>query len=434
MAIVYVDGLEGDDGNTGSGRGAGQAKQTLAGARAALTAGNDIILIRPTIYLEGNITFSATNDDNTLIRNDPFYPGVPIFDYEFRVNYLTGTLATNAYMSVSRSVKFFNLHFRDMASNAAPMKLENANGWVVHCIFEYRGGGVGGAGVGTFNSGNSNPFNVYNNTFINIQTPSNGEGTSAISRNNYAPNSSTINPDTGGSPVKQYNAYSGNLEATGIDTDVTDPGLRDIANLDFRLDPTTIPADYQALITGGFDGGRIGAFGKGGLYYNNKIPQFRFLTPDPDFAGGNPQPGWENEGPGGTATYSDGDAGGTAGDLVEDGSTFAIKIDLGAIPTATGGRMRSDVIDLGSAGSPEFVNAVFSAFEDGSSGALVDTNTTLPQTFEVRYSPTAFLKGDGDISGGGGTNWTEIQKSQSFAITDRYLQFRVTLRTNHTNA
>jgi hypothetical protein len=166
------------------------------------------------------------------------------------------------------------------------------------------------------------------------------------------------------------------------------------------------------------------------LYYNNRIPQFRFLSPDPNFAGGNPQPAWENEGPNGTNTYTDG----TPGDIIEDGSTSALKIDLGTTPAATGGRVRSDVFDLGAGGSPEFVNASFSAFEDGPSGALIDTNTTLPQTFEVRHSPASFLKGDGDISGGGGTNWFTLEQKDDFAITDRYIQFRVTFRTDHTNA
>ena len=165
--------------------------------------------------------------------------------------------------------------------------METNIGWVIHCIFEYRGGGTAGAGVGTFNGSNSNPFNVYNCTFINIATPTNGEGTSAITRNCYAPQSTTMNPEGVGPPVVENNAYSGG-SGLNIDSDVTDPGLRDIAGLDFRLDPTTVPADYQAYITGGKDGGRIGAFGKGGIYYNNQIPQFRWLTPDPNFAAG----GW----------------------------------------------------------------------------------------------------------------------------------------------
>jgi hypothetical protein len=421
MAVVYVDALEGDDGNTGANRGSGAtgAKATLAGARAALTAGADLILVRPALYLEGNITWNATNDNNTVVRNDPFYPGMPIFDYEFRTNYLTGTFATNAYMAVSRSVKFFNLHFRDMASNAAPMKLENSGGWVIHCVFEYRGGGNGGTGVGTFNATNANPFNVYNCTFINISTPTNGEGTSAITRNCYAPQSTVINADNTGPPVKQYNAYSGNAEATGIDSDVTDPGMRDVGARDFRLDPVTTPAAYQTYMSSGYNGGRIGAFGQGGIYYNNQIAQFKFFSATPDFASGNPNPAWEND-----PTYTDG----TPGTIIEDGATGALKIDLGATPAATGGRARSDVFDLGTSGSPTFVSATFSAFEDGPSGALIDTNTTLPQHFEYRSSATAFAKGDGSPT------WNTIQKTDALSVTDRYVQFRVTFITNHTNS
>lgn len=419
MAIIYVDGIAGNDSNDGLTRPT--AKATLAGSRAAYTAGNDIVLVRPTIYLEGNISFTASNDDNVLVRNDPFYSGMPIFDFEFRADYLTGTFATNAYFAVSRAMKWFNIHFRDMRSDAAPMKLESSDGWVIHCVFEYRGGGTSGAGVGTWNASNGNPFNVYNCTFLNITTPTNGEGTSAITRNCYAPQSTTMNPDPTGPPVVENCAYIGGT-GDDYDTTVVDPGLRDINSLDFRLDPTTVPADYNTFMTGGYNGGRIGAFGRSGFYYNNQIPQFRFLSPDP--LSGNPNLAWENEGPNGTNTYTDG----TPGDIIEDAATDELKIDLVTTPLATGGRVRSGVFDLGTAGNPVFTSAVFSAFEDGPSGALIDTNTTLPQKFEYRTSATSFAAGDVSPA------WVEMDATDVIGSTDRYIQFRVTFRTDHTNA
>ena len=48
-----------------------------------------------------------------------------------------------------------------------------------------------------------------------------------------------------------HNAYPGNTEVNGIDTNVTDPGFVDAANEDFRLDPVTVPADYVTFMSAG---------------------------------------------------------------------------------------------------------------------------------------------------------------------------------------
>jgi hypothetical protein len=421
MAIIYVDGVEGSDSNDGSTRAL--AKASISGARAALTAGVDIVLIRPTIYLEGNITFNAANDETTLFRNDTFYPGVVIIDFEERLDYQSGGFANNAYFQTTRSTTFLNLHFRNMASGACAIRGSHSAWWMLHCVFYSQNASPTGFGIGSVNTTNDMEVKCRNCSFYNLGSYAVFcQGTNSIFYNNYAPTLSVFNGDSGS--TVDYNAYIGNSETNGFNTSTTDPGFRDVAQLDFRLDPTSIVADYEAFMQGGISGGRVGAFGKNGIYYFNQIPQLRFLTPDPTTAGGNPNLTWENEGPGGTNTYTDG----TPGDIVEDGATFALKIDLGATPAATGGRVRSDVYDLGATGNPAFVNAVFSAFQDGPGGALIDTDTTLPQKIEYRSSPSSFAKGDVSPS------WIEFETKESFSVTDRFIQFRVEFRTDHTNA
>ena len=59
---------------------------------------------------------------------------------------------------------------------------------------------------------------------------------------------------------------------------------------------------------------------------------------------------------------------------------------------------------------------------------MIDTDTTLPQEFEYRTSNVAFLAGDGAPA------WSTVYNDDTLANTDRYLQLRITFRTDHTNA
>jgi hypothetical protein len=359
------------------------------------------------------------NDNDVLIRNDPLYSGLPIIDFQERLDSMTGTFADLTYWLLFTSTKFYGLHFRNMAPGRCVMRGSNPDWWVIHCVFYSQNGSPTGFGIGSNNFTNDMNVNIRNCTAQNLEKLCNCQGPGSLIYNNYAPDSTAFNTDTGA--TEDHNAYAGNTEPNGIDSGVTDPGFKSVGTLDFRLDETAVAA-YQTYMTSGLDGDRISAMARGGTYYSAAIPQFRFLTPDP--SSNNPNLAWENEGPNGTNTYTEGNP----GDIIEDGATSQIKIDLAANDTATGGRIRSDVFDVGTAGTPTFVQAAFAAFEDGASGALIDTETTLPQKFEYRSSGTVFLKGDVSPA------WIEIEQQDSFNVMDRYIQFRVEFRTDHTNA
>jgi hypothetical protein len=412
--VVYVDSINGNNGNDGL--TPGTAKQTIVGSRAA-TAAQDLVLIAPGLYLEPNLTWNSGADDLTVYLADPTKPGRVIVDFQ------NIDLSSHWGFNPGNPI-FVGIHFRNPGISNGSHFFLNRTTTVprfYHCVF-YNQFGTQNAQVLQGSGTASGRMIAWNCTFYNLDKGPNNVA-QGPTRNSYMVN--VTDPIEGSASGPNNNAYPGNTgETQGIDTNVTDPGLRDPANLDFRLDPTTTPADYAAFLVGGEQGNRIGAFGKGGFYYNPAIPALRYLSADPTPGAGNPMLSWENEGPNGTATYLDG----TPGDIIEDLSTFQLRIDLGTTPTATGGRIRSGVFDLGAAGSPQFLGAALSAFEDIGVGAALDTNTALPQKFEYRSSNTVFLIGD--VS----PTWNLLENTDALSISNRYIQLRVTFRTDHTNA
>lgn len=416
--VVYVDGINGD--NSNDGLTLGTAKKTIIGARAA-TATYDLVLISGGVYLEGKQVFSSANDRYVLYMANPATPSPVIVDFEESSDiYGRGHTGGEEYYWRCYGVRFMNIMFRNAINGAAFCSFVSYPAAFIHCTFYMRSGPANAChGLTSYNSGNNVAY-VYNCSFYNLNE-ANTDFTGPV-RNCYYENVTT--PFVSMSNA-DYCAYPGGI-GHHTDTNTTNPGFRDVSNEDFRLDPVTTPADYSAFLTSGENGTRIGAFGKGGTYYNPLFEQLRFLSAAPTSAQGNPQLAWEDEGPainGGTGTYTDG----TPGNIIENAVNYELEIDLATTPAATGGRIRSDVIDLGT-GIVNLASMAYGSFEDPGNGAAIDTDTTLPRKIEYRTSATSFLKGD--VS----PTWTEIERGDYLNSSNRYVQFRVEFRTDHTNA
>jgi hypothetical protein len=419
MAVIYVDGINGDDVNSGL---VGFPKKTISGANAVLTGSQDLVIIEPGVYPEPDFTSNSSNGSTSLFMKNPAAPGLVIVDFENRA----GTLACENGLCnwrINYALKFLNIHFRNPFANDAHSLVGGEGGArFYHCVFYQRDGAANtGRGMSGINSTGDNMW-AYNCSFYNL-----GIGVYSLSRNNMRNNyfNSVASPFTAAAGTGDHNAYPGNTEVNGIDTNVTDPGFVDAANEDFRLDPVTVPANYVTFMSAGRDEDRIGAFGYGGLYYRYDTPPLKFLSADPTPAAGNPQLSWENEGPAGTGTYTDP---GVTGDVIEDPGTGELILDLATTPAATGGRVRSDVFDTGALGTNRLESIAVGRFDDLPGGAAVDLDTTLPQQIEYRSSGTSFLKGDVSPS------WVAISPGTHLNQAHRYHQIRIVLRTDHTNA
>lgn len=409
---VYVDGASGDNGNDGLSWAT--AKGTILGARA-VTASGDRVIIAPGVYPETKAFFSSSNDSGVCYMADPTKNGVVIVDFENSsdINPAYGfTYTIASHWRTDKTVKFVNINFRNPYTNTACL-VSQGGLEAYHCTFYQRDGSDNtGVGIATYWSASASII-VKNCSFYNLDEAW-YRFTGPI-RNCYIVDTTTAQY---GCSDMNYNAYPGNSEVNGINTSTgANPGFRDADNEDFRIDPGTYPADFATFMNGGEYGERIAAFGKGGIYYNAYVPQLRMLSPDP--SSGNPQVAWENEGPNGTNTYTDG----TPGDMIEDGSTSELKLDLTNSPT--GGRARSDVIYLGD-GSITIGPITIGAFEDVANGAAIDTDTSLPQKIEYRSSASSFAKGDASPS------WIEVSRGTYLSVTGHsYLQWRVEVRTDH---
>lgn len=409
---VYVDGINGD--NLNDGLTLVTAKQTILGARS-VTAAGDTVLISPGVYLEGDVTWGSAGDVGTLYIPNPDLPGMVIVDFQDVVGTLSGY-----HWNIATPVLFRNIIFR----NSGPTGFFGCSGdnsaypWFRHCVFANPGTQRGVALTSFFAS----RINIENCTFYNLSTGflsfNDNNGASFVYNCYFNDVATPFNGFNVGIP-RDYNAYSGNPEANGIDTDVTDPGLRDAPAGDYRLDPVTDPAAFETFMVSSRFGGRLAAFGKGGLSVEYLVPQLRSLNPT---ALANPNPLWENEGPNGTNTYLDG----TPGDIIENLATFELEIDLATTPGATGGRIRSPVFDLG-ASSPLLTSVAFQSFQDIINGSALDIDTTLPQQWEWRGSNSVFAAGD--VSPSWNASDFGVNLSQSF----RYIQIRITFVRNHTN-
>ena len=412
-STYYVDGINGDDGNNGTTWVL--AKKTIIAARGVAAAG-DLVLIAPGVYPETYVAWDS-GDSGTLYMADPTKAGVVIVDF---LNVpAANPLYGHWYFNTVAYPRFMNIIFRNPGSAASDMFFVNwttGTATFIHCVFHNQyGTRVGRVITGSGTA--SERANFYNCSFYNLDEGI-SHGSAGVAYNNYVENCNVAKSGHG-----DYNAYPGNTETNGIDTDVTNPGFRDAAGVDFRLDPDTTPADYAAFMTGGLFGDRIGAFGKGGYYYNPAYPQLRYVAPAPTVAQGNPQPSWENEGPNGTNTYT----AGTPGDVIEDTTSFEPKLDLtpGGI---TGGRILSGVFNISNAVA--LLQAIaFSRAEFPSEGAIIDTNTTLPKKVEYRSQVASFLKDAGTPT------WTEFTSGDDLSISGHYyFQLRITFQTAHTNA
>ena len=418
----YVDGANGNNAWDGSSKtfvtGTTGPKQTIVGARA-ITLANDLVVVAPGIYPEADQFWSSANDVGVVYMADATKPGIIIVDFENRAG---SQLANNgaANWRFGAATIFLNIMFRNpYPGNTYAMMSSNAGLTLIHCTLYQKDGTANTGRAFSAVSSIGDPLHAINCTAYNLGIGWYSTTVGSPTANNYLVSVSSMKEFTSG--TSDYNAYAGNVETNGINiSSGANPGFRDTVAEDFRLDPTTNGgADYATFMTAGLGADRIGAYGRGGVYYNPTYPQLRFLSPVPST--GNPQPSWENEGPAGTNTYIKG----TAGNIEEDATTKQLKINLAGAPT--GGRVRSEVIDLGP-DTTRITSISFGSFEDIDNGAAFDTDNALPQKIEYRSSNSSFLKGDASPS------WTEITKGEYINVAHRYLQLRLEFRTDHNNA
>lgn len=413
--ICYVNAITGNNANTGL--SPALAKKTIAGARSATAAAPastlaspDLVLIAAGVYPEPDTVWNAAADQNVVYMADG--SGEVVVDFEQRGG--TQALGANWLVVTTVNVIFVGIRFRNVYRGAFPSSMMvNSAGSFIHCVFHQRASDVGVVPSGTAISPTVSSL-IQNCSFHNLSIGISGGGsTTALVHNNYFVN--TTSPITG-TVTRDYNAFPGNTETNGINTSVgANPGFRDATDEDFRLSPTTL-ADYEAFLRGGRFGGRIAAAGKPLPYYDSRFPQLRMITKVP--AGGH-LPIWEND-----PSYV---AIGVLGAIIQDPTTNELAIDLASTPTATDGRARSDVYDLG-ATSPNLANFTVGKFEDLPGGAALDTNLTLPKKWEYRSSAVAFLKTDVSPA------WIEVEPDDYINVSNRYVQFRITFVVNHTNA
>lgn len=415
-STYYVNGITGDNAWDGTSptfvSGTTGPKRTIVGARA-VTAAGDLVLIAPGVYLEPNQAWTAATDYQVLYRRDPFKPGKVIVDFENRSP--SGGGNGFAYHWYLDRGWMMDIHFRNPYPGAALIASGYNDTRLVNCVLYDRDGGTNvGHGLTRYNS--TNPIVILNCSFYNLNVGTYWNGGSAY--NNYFVNvTAPFSSFLGG---HDYNAFAGNTEAFGVNTSTgASPGFTDAPNEDFTIDSVTTPADWATFQISGLQKACIGAWGNGGFYYTPDMPQLYFFSHDPTYANGNPQPAWEND-----STYADG----TPGTIIPDPITGEPIIDLATTPAATGGRCMTDVIDMGST-STLIKSISYSGFEDPINGAAFDINNTTPFAEEYRSAITSFAKGDGSPS------WIAYERGDDIGVTGhRYVQLRLTLRTDHTNA
>lgn len=396
--VVYVNGTLGSDGN--SGLTAALAKATLVGASGArsVTAAGDRVSIAGGTYLEADVTWGSANDDGVVYMPDG--SGLVIVDFANRAT-------AGQHWLLNRGVVFIGTQFRNPGTSTYCVTSHaSLISSFVNCVFYQK---AGGANTG---HGITRGY-VTNCSFRNLNI--------ATLTPEYIYNSYIVSCTTSisGSTARDYNALAGNTEINGINISTgANPGFRDVANDDFRLSQTTY-ADFQTFMVGGRYGGKIGASGTPGPYYNASFAPTRIISPDPTPTTGT-WPAWEND-----SSYV---AEGVLGVVIEDPTTNELVLDLNSTPTATDGRLRSGVLIAPTGKAFNFTSSAIDRFEDGPGGGRLDVNTTLPTHYEYRYSNSSFAIGDALPA------WIQTQQSDGLNIVAKYVQFRVTLRTDHTNA
>lgn len=415
MAVRYVDGINGNDSNDGTSRATACA--TLNGVISKLTwNGFDIVYIRPGIYVQSALLMNNEFSQHTTFDVDRYYPGKVILDFN---KSLTVAIA-DAYIGCYYDTRWINIHFTGMAAGKYALYYNPTSlilPRVKNCVF-YNQGTQEGLGI---RAPAAADMFIKGCSFYNLSNGITG-WTSTRTEDCYFNTVTTPIPTN--STNSNYNAYPGNIEANGINTSTpgNDPGFTDAPNNDFTIDSVTDNAAYLQLVRGGSNGGRIGATGKPAYLYDGDFPMNKFFNPQITYASGNLNPEWVNEGPSGTNEYTTG----TPGDIIEVGNY--LQIDLATTPAATGGRIRTPVLNLGALGGPQFVTATLAAYENLSAGPGfgIDNDTTLPQTIEYRSSNTVFA--DTDLS----PAWIQFQKGAVIGVDHDYAQMRIEFRTDHT--
>ncbi|MDP2725942.1 MAG: hypothetical protein Q8P59_00220, partial [Dehalococcoidia bacterium] len=310
MATVrYVNGTTGDNAWDGTSpvytTGTTGPKKTIVGARAVTTNGS-LVLIAPGVYLGEPVqAFNSANDAGVVYRRDPRLPGRVIVDWEQSPTSLGGASAgnVNSYWLLQQVMCFMDIHFRNAYSSLASVATLSIP-YLIHCVF-YQKDGTAQTSYGvTGYNGPSNLIFILNCTFYNLNTAI--VVAAGLHYGNYFVGN--IAHSSGGTGVNAYSAWPGATGTGNINTSTgANPGLTDAPNEDFSLDPVSVPADWETFMVSGFQGGSIGAWGNGGILYTPNFGSLKFLSPDPNMAAGNPQPGWEND-----TTYADG----TPGDII----------------------------------------------------------------------------------------------------------------------
>lgn len=412
MAKVVYLSTTGSDAN--SGLTSALPKLTFSGTRAALAAGDRVSIAAGTYTQAGTTTWSAATDAGVVYMPDGSGPVIVDF------NNVAGTFScTNG----TASVVFVSIIF--MNPNTASRCITGVSGSLTpprafNCVFFHKISPTPlGGGTSLCGARNCTYFNLATGYFYS------GGGVTMDSAciANYFKTCTTPITESSDLTSKDFNAFPGNTENYGIDTSLanSDPGFV-VNNLlaafpNFRISPTDTVA-FTKLRTLGPRGTHIGATGGVGPYYNAAYLQLRMISPNPTPTTGT-FPAWEDD-PSYTAT-------GVLGAVIQDPTSGALVLDLETTPTATDGRIRSDVFDSGTLRSWTLRGIILDAQTDIRHGSAVDTNTTLPTRYEFRGSASSFAKADVSPA------WESVKQDEVFSRNYRYMQFRLTLRRDHTN-
>ena len=356
----------------------------------ALAVNGDIILldrgIYPTSVLAG--TGSVTISKTIQLRGKQ--RGLPIFDFE-------GTLPTTQHITMTVSAQIRGIEMRNMGAGKYAVGRTGGTPVVIDCVIRQRDGA---ANTGRGILGNATATKIEGCTFYNLEMGING---AEAYRNLLVACTTPFS----GTNTRDYNAFPGNAEPNGINTTTSPPpDFLDVPGGDFRLDLSD-PGDAVAYRTGGQFGGRIGAPGFPGPWWDARFPQSRWMTPDPAPVSGMVG-SWQND-----ASYEDAGGPSTTGEIVEDVGDFEPIIDLAANEDAATGQIISAVIDWGT--RPVTMNDwPMQIFEDVPSGAIISHRW-------YRQRSTVFLLDDDEIDG---PAWVEFDPEDQLDLTDRYQQLR----------
>lgn len=400
--LVYWDIINGDDGNDGLSIGA--PVRTLTAAYAAASNG-DRIIIAPGVYPTSVTTGGGTFLIGKALMFTPQQAGKVIFDFEQSV-------PGSRHLTLQQTVIMKGIHFRNMGVNHYACQRTSGSPALIDCVF-YQRDGAAKTGRGVYSSAI-----VENCSFYNLEY-----GVYNASVHSCYFNDVT-SPIIGG--AHDYNAYSGNVEANGIDTDTgEDPGFVDASAEDFRLDLGTAAEREAYRIQGRFVG-PIGATGASGPWWDARWAQSRWMNPDPS-PGDGMHGVWIND-----PDYEDPGGVGDTGEVVEDTGDYEPIVDLSTgtgNPDAVSARLLSPVFDWEDTGV-ELTAFTLARFVDGPAGAMIDTDTFLPPKYEYRDSATAF---DWDDYPTAGPAWTEAEFDDDISMTERYQQVRITFQIEHTD-